>query len=65
MAEDKLLAVQMGMKREDVLGLLGKPSSVSAITGLDKPRETWTYQVPFGKQFTVRLDDGIVTIPPR
>ncbi len=64
-AEDKLLAVQMGMKREDVLGLLGKPSSVSAITGLDKPRETWTYQVPFGKQFTVRLDDGIVTIPPR
>jgi hypothetical protein len=64
-AGDKLLAVKAGMKREDVLGLLGKPLSVSAIEGLDIPRETWTYQVPFGKQLTVRLDGGVVTIPPR
>jgi hypothetical protein len=38
------------MKREEVLSLLGQPLSVSAIQGLDTPRETWTYQVAFGKQ---------------
>ena len=64
-AGDKLLAVKAGMKREDVLSLLGKPLAVSAIQGLDIPRETWTYQIPFGKQFSVRLDGGVVTIPPR
>ena len=53
------------MKREEVLSLLGQPLSVSSIQGLDTPRETWTYQVPFGKQYTVRLDGGIVTAPPR
>jgi hypothetical protein len=64
-AGDKLLAVKAGMKREEVLGLLGRPISVSTIQGLDLPRETWTYQVPFGKQFTMRLDGGVVTVPPR
>jgi hypothetical protein len=64
-AEDKLLAVKKGMKREEVLSLLGPPLSVAAIQGLDTPRETWTYQVPFGKQLTVRLDDGVVTAAPR
>ena len=64
-AADKLLAVKTGMKREEVLNLLGKPLSVSAIEGLETPRETWTYQIPFGKQLTVRLDGGVVTIPPR
>jgi hypothetical protein len=64
-AEDKLLAVRTGMKREEVLTLLGQPLSVSSIQGLDTPRETWTYQVAFGKQFTVRLDGGVVTSPPR
>lgn len=63
-AGDKLLAVKTGMKRDEVLGLLGPPLSVSTIQGLDTPRETWTYQVPFGKQLTLRLDDGIVTVPP-
>jgi hypothetical protein len=53
------------MKREEVLGLLGRPLSVSSIQGLDSPRETWTYQIPFGKQVTVRLEGGIVTAPPR
>jgi hypothetical protein len=53
------------MKREEILSLLGQPLSVSAIHGLETPRETWTYQVPFGKQVTVRLDGGVVTIPPR
>jgi hypothetical protein len=64
-AEDKLLSVKAGMKREEVLNLLGPPLSISSIQGLDTPRETWTYQVPFGKQFTMRLDAGIVTTPPR
>ena len=63
-AGDKLLAVTAGMKREEVLALLGKPLSVSAIEGLDVPRETWTYQIPFGKQLSMRLDGGIVTIAP-
>jgi hypothetical protein len=53
------------MKREEVLRLLGQPLSVSAIQGLDTPRETWIYQVAFGKQFTVKLDGGVVTSPPR
>jgi hypothetical protein len=64
-AGDRLLAVKAGMKREEVLNLLGKPLSISTIQGLDLPRETWTYQVPFGKQLTMRLDNGVVTIPPR
>jgi hypothetical protein len=64
-AGDKLSAVKTGMKREEVLSLLGPPLSVSAIQGLDTPRETWTYQVPFGKQLTMRLDDGVVTAAPR
>lgn len=64
-AQEKLLAVKEGMKRDEVLALLGKPLSVSKIEGLDVPRETWTYQAPFGKQLTVRLDDGVVTGPPQ
>jgi hypothetical protein len=64
-AQDKLLSVKAGMKREEVLNLLGPPLTVSSIQGLDTPRETWTYQVPFGGQFTVRLDSGIVTAPAR
>ena len=64
-AEDKLLAVKAGMHREEVLSLLGPPLSVSSIQGLDTPRETWTYQIPFGRQLTVRLDSGVVSAPPR
>jgi hypothetical protein len=64
-AADKLLSVKEGMKRDEVVALLGPPLSVSAIQGLDTPRETWTYQVPFGKPLTIRLDDGIVTAAPR
>jgi hypothetical protein len=57
--------VKTGMKREELLTLLGQPLSVYAIQGLDPPRETWTYQVPFGKQLMVRLDGGVVAVPPR
>jgi hypothetical protein len=64
-AAEKLLTVKEGMKREEVLTLLGPPLSVSSIQGLETPRETWTYQVPFGKQYTVRLDGGVVSAPPR
>ena len=64
-AADKLLALKAGMHRQEVLGMLGPPLSVSAIQGLDEPRETWTYQVAFGKQVTVRLDSGVVSVPPR
>ena len=63
-AGDKLLTVWQGMKREELLGLLGQPLSVSSIQGLDTPRETWSYQVAFGKLFTVRLDGGIVSSTP-
>lgn len=64
-AGDKLQIVKVGMKREEVLELLGQPLSVWAIQGLDTPRETWTYQVAFGKRQTVRLTDGVVTAEPR
>jgi len=64
-AADKLLTVKTGMPREEVLKLVGPPLSITSIQGLDTPRETWTYQVPFGKQFTVRLDAGVVTAAPR
>jgi len=64
-ANEKLLAIKQGMNREEVLNLLGRPLSVYSIQGLDTPRETWTYQVPFGKQLTLRLDGGIVTAPPK
>jgi hypothetical protein len=61
---DKLRAVKAGMKRDEVLALLGRPLSVSSIQGLEVPRETWTYQVPFGKRLSLRLDDGVVTLAP-
>jgi hypothetical protein len=64
-AEEKLRAVNTGMSRDDVLKLLGPPLSVSSIQGLDTPRETWTYQIPFGRQLSMRLDGGVVTTPPR
>jgi hypothetical protein len=64
-AGDKLLSVKAGMKQEEVLRLLGQPLSVAGIQGLDTPRETWTYQIPFGKQVTLRLDGGVVTVLPR
>ena len=63
-AEDKLLAVKAGMKREEVLDLLGPPAGVAMIQGLETPRETWTYQIPFGKQYSVRLEGGAVSRPP-
>ena len=40
--------------RGSPLSLLGQPLSVSAIHGLETPRETWTYQVPLGKQVSMR-----------
>jgi hypothetical protein len=64
-AEDRLREVKAGMKREEVLGLLGPPLAVAAINGLDTPRETWTYQIPFGKQMSFKLDSGVVTSSPR
>jgi hypothetical protein len=51
------------MKREEILGLLGPPMSVSSIQGLETPRETWTYQIPFGKQYTARLEAGVLLGP--
>lgn len=62
-AAEKLLTVHAGMKREDVLALLGPPQSITTIDGLDVLRESWTYQVPFGRQYTVRLDGGVVAGP--
>jgi hypothetical protein len=64
-AEDRLRAVKAGMKREEVLSLLGPPLAVAAINGLDTPRETWTYQIPFGRQLSFKLDSGVVTASPR
>lgn len=64
-AEDKLLAVRAGMKRDEVLSLLGPPLGVAAINVLDTPRETWTYQIPFGKQPSFKLESGVVTSSPR
>jgi hypothetical protein len=63
-AEGKLLAVKAGMKRDEVLSLLGPPLGVAAINGLDTPRETWTYQIPFGKQLSFKLESGVVTSSP-
>ena len=64
-AADKLASVRVGMKREEVLDLLGQPLSVAAIQGIDPPRETWTYQIPFGKRVTMKLDGGVVATAPR
>jgi len=63
-AQDRIQAVNSGMKREEVLSLLGPPLSISAIQGLDVPKETWYYQVPFGKQYRIRLEDGVVVQTP-
>jgi len=64
-AQDRLLAVKAGMQRDEILSLLGPPLSVSSIQGLETPRETWTYQIPFGRQLSVRLDGGVVAGPAR
>jgi hypothetical protein len=64
-AQEKLAAVKTGMKKDDVVSLLGRPLTVTSIQGLETPRETWTYQIPFGKQVTLRLDDGAVSSTPR
>jgi hypothetical protein len=64
-ASERLQSIKAGMKREEVLNLLGRPLTVAAIQGLDVPRETWTYQVPFGKQLSVRIEGGVVTGPAR
>ncbi len=64
-AADKIASVKMGMSREEVLALLGPPVGVTAIQGLDTPRETWIYQVPFGKQVLMRLEGGVVSQLPR
>jgi hypothetical protein len=64
-AEDKLLSVKSGMKREELLALLGPPLAITAIQGLETPRETWAYQSTFGKQYSVRLAGGVVTGPAR
>jgi hypothetical protein len=63
-SQEKMDAVRAGMKREDVLTLLGRPLAVSSIQGLETPRETWTYQVAFGKRFNIRLDNGSVAVAP-
>lgn len=60
-ADEKLLAVKKGMKRAEVVGLIGKPATVSSISGLEVQRETWTYRLESGKKVTLRLDDGVVT----
>jgi hypothetical protein len=62
---DKLRAVRTGMKKDEALALLGQPLSVFSIQGLNPVRETWTYQVPFGKSVTLQLEGGVVTAPPR
>jgi hypothetical protein len=63
--EERILQIRQGMKREEVLKLLGQPLSIRAIQGLEEPRETFLYQVPFGKQYSIRLDAGVVSQPPR
>jgi hypothetical protein len=61
---EKLRGIKTGMTREQVLALLGRPLGVTSIQGLEVPRETWTYQVPFGKQYTLRIEGGVVTQAP-
>ncbi len=63
-AQDKLKAVKAGMPREEALGPAWSPLSVTFGSGLELPRETWLYQAAFGKQVTVRLDGGVVTVAP-
>ena len=63
--DEKLEGVKKGMTRDEVTGLLGKPVMVSSISGLDVPRESWTYHLASGKKVTLRLDDGVVSSLPR
>ena len=63
-AGEKLRAVKKGMTKDEVFRLAGAPLGVTAIQGLEEPRETWTYQIAFGKQVSFRLDAGVVTATP-
>lgn len=60
----QMQAVREGMAQEELVRLAGRPIAVSGIQGLETPRETWTYQIAFGRQVTIRLDGGVVTAPP-
>jgi hypothetical protein len=60
-SEASLGQVQPGQDRETVLTALGKPSRISAITGLeDGSRETFTYNLDPQRTVAIRLQNGRV-----
>lgn len=63
-SDDKLQAVKQGMTRAQVVELVGQPHAVTSISGLEIPRETWTFRLASGRKATVRLDNGIVAAGP-
>src|SRR5262249_53329333 len=63
-AGERLRTVKKGMSKDQVIALVGPPLAVMSIQGLEEPRETWTYQIAFGKQMTLRLDNNLVTVEP-
>ena len=53
--------VAIGATREDVVTLLGEPSSRYAMTGDDGTRESFTYDLDNGESVVIRLTGGKVT----
>jgi hypothetical protein len=57
---DALATVTLGTTREDLLTLLGEPSSRFAITGDEGTRESFTYDLDSGETVVIRLAGGKV-----
>jgi hypothetical protein len=59
-----LASVKIGMSREDVLRVLGKPSSRFSIAGSGGATEYLSFQVEDGRKVTIRLLSGKVAQLP-
>jgi hypothetical protein len=60
--ESDLGKIKPGQTRDQLLTALGKPSSISGISGLeDGAREIYTYHLTPQRTVAVRLQSGVVT----
>jgi hypothetical protein len=64
--ESDLMKITPGQPRAEVLSALGKPSSISGISGLeDGNLEIFTYHLAPQKTVAIRLHSGVVTVITR
>lgn len=64
---EALAAIQVGMKREEVLRRIGAPTSKLSIPEENELVETYRYPVSSGLAGAIRLSNGVVTeviLPP-